>query len=253
MNDKNPFQNVIASKANMYFNANLLIYYKVLERIDLSLGYGLTHFSSGRIYTPQQGVNTLALNLGLKYNFNPIKNYTRDKYPDYNPSIRPEYIREEKPEFSPQHSIEFMFAVGTVLSERPLGEPKGIRYFTSSFVVDWAYQVARKIKTGIGMDVFYDGSLVETYPGWEEKEFSTVSKMSFGTHLGFHYLIERFTFYYNLGAYIYKESPARGGWYMRVGGRVLVVENFHVNLSLKTMNGGVADWIEWGLVYCLNL
>ena len=34
--DKNPFQNVIASKANMYFNANLLIYYKVSERIDFN-------------------------------------------------------------------------------------------------------------------------------------------------------------------------------------------------------------------------
>ncbi|MDX2443666.1 MAG: acyloxyacyl hydrolase [Bacteroidales bacterium] len=251
--EENPFQNVIGSKVNMYFNANFILYYRLSDRIDLSLGYGLTHLSNGRMYTPQKGVNTLGLNIGVKYNFNPIKNYTKEKYPDYKPTVRPEYIKRDKPEFKTHHEFQFMYAVGTVLSERPIGEPTGIRYFTSSTTVDWAYQVARKIKTGVGMDMFYDGSLVESYPDWEENDFSTLSKMSFGTHIGIQYLIERFAFIYYFGAYIYKESPARGGWYMRAGGRIRIIDQLHVNLTLKTQNGGIADWIEWGMVYYLKI
>ena len=251
--EKNPYQNVIASKGNMYFNANFILYFEVSDRVDLSFGYGLTHYSSGRLFTPQAGVNTLGLNLGVKYNFNPIKNYTKLKDPDYKPTVRPDYIKREKPEFKTNSEFQFMYAVGTVQSERPLGEPEGMRYFTSTFAIDWAYQVARKIKTGVGLDAFYDGSLIETYPDWEGKEFSTLSKMSFGTHIGIQYLIERFAFIYYLGAYMYKESPARGGWYMRAGGRIRIVDNLHVNLTLKTMNGGIADWIEWGMVYYLKI
>lgn len=250
---ENPTQDVIGSSVNLYFNLSMLLYYKLSERLDLSLSAGLTHFSNGRTYTPQKGINTMGLGIGLKYNMNPIKNYTKAVDPDYKPAIRPEFIVSEKPVFKGHHELQFMGAVGTVLTERPLGEEKGIRYMTSSVSADWAYQFARKMNAGLGVDIFYDGSLVETYPDWENSDISTIAKMSFGAHLGFQYQIERFSFIYNLGFYLYKESPARGGFYMRAGGRIQLTDNLYAHLCLKTMNGGIADWIEWGLAYRLKL
>lgn len=251
--ENNPTQNVIGSSVNLYFNFSFLLYFKLSERLDLSLSSGLTHFSNGRTFTPQQGINTLGLGIGLKYNINPIKNYTKAIDPDYQPAIRPEFIVSEKPVFKPHHELQFMGAVGTVLTERPLGEPKGIRYMTTSVSADWAYQFARKLLAGAGLDIFYDGSLVETYDNWENTDFSTLAKMSFGAHLGFQYQIERFSFIYDLGFYLYKESPARGGFYMRAGGRIQITENVYAHICLKTMNGGIADWIEWGAAYRLRL
>ncbi len=250
---ENPTQNVIGSSVNLYFNLSLMLYYRLSERLDLSISYSLTHFSNGRTFTPQQGINTMGLGIGLKYNINPVYNYTKAVEPDYRPAIRPEYVVSEKPVFKPYHELTFMGSVGTVLTERPLGEPKGIRYLTSSVSGDWAYQFARKMNAGAGVDIFYDGSLVESYPDWETSDISTLAKMSFGAHVGFQYQIERFSFLYNLGFYLYKESPARGGFYMRAGGRIQVTDNLYAHVCLKTMNGGIADWIEWGMAYRLKL
>ena len=250
--ETNPYNDVIGSSVNVYFNLNFLLYYQLSERLDLSLGYALTHFSNGRMYTPQKGINTLGFNLGLKYNFNPVRNFIPDSDMDYKPAIRPEFIVTEKPVFNPHHELQLMGSVGSVQAEKPLGEPSGDRYMTSSWTVDYAYRFARKMNITAGLDMFYDGSLAESYEGIPPDQTTLIQRMSFATHIGYQYLIERFSFIFNLGAYVYKESPARGFWYMRAGGRIHVTDDLAVHICLKTMDGGKSDWVEWGLAYYLR-
>ena len=256
--ETNPYQTDIGSKTNVYFNLALLSYYKLSETIDLNLGISLTHYSNGRMFTPQAGVNPKAINLGVKYIFNSIGNYIKKSDPDYKPNRRPEFIKSEWPEFKPHHELQFMAAMGTVQTRDDRNnKDDGIRYMTSSISADWAYQFARKMNAGAGLDVFYDGSLVEWYPDWTEDyvfgDYTVLERMSFGVHGGFQYQVERFSILYNFGVYIYKESPARGAWYMRAGGRIQLTENLYVHIVLKTMNGGIADWIEWGMAYRLEV
>jgi len=256
--ENNPYQTDIGSKINVYFNLAFLIYYKLSESIDLDLGVSLSHYSNGRMFTPQAGVNPVAINLGVKYNFNPIGNYTKKTDPDYKPNRRPEFIKSEWPEFKPHHELSFMAALGTVETPDDRNDKdEGLRYMTSSMSADWAYQFARKMNAGAGLDVFYDGSLVEWYPDWTEdymySDYTVLERMSFGVHGGFQYQMERFSFLYNFGVYIYKESPARGSWYMRAGGRIQVTENLYAHVVLKTMNGGKSDWVEWGMAYRLKV
>lgn len=258
----NSLNDVIGSTVNLYFNLNAIFYYQLSERYDLSFGLNFFHFSNGRTFTPQRGINMAGYNIGVKYNFNPIKNYTKYIDPDYQPQIRPEFIVSEKPPFTKSHELQFTGSFGTVLSEPgelvlapnvrdTIGTQE--RYLTSTFAVHYMYHVARKVKIGGGLDAFYDGSFVNTYRDRYPEDVDFIDKTALGLSFGFHYLIERFTFQYTLGFYVHKNSPFRGAWYQRAGGKVGITDDWDAHIALKTRNGGIADWIEWGVSYKLKL
>ena len=147
--------------------------YQLSQRLDLTLGYNLFHFSNGRTNTPQAGVNLGGLNLGAKYNINPMRNYTKYTRPDYQPPIRTEFIKDPMPELKRYGELQLTVSGGTVLTEP--GEAKdsdgmrnstGLqkRYYTSTIVLEYAYLVARKVKLDLGLDGFYDGSLENFIP-----------------------------------------------------------------------------------------
>jgi len=65
----NPLNDVIASHVNLYFDFNVNVNYMLSDRLDLKAGYGVTHYSNGRIHEPQKGVNNWGWNMGLNYHF----------------------------------------------------------------------------------------------------------------------------------------------------------------------------------------
>ena len=115
--ETNPYQDVIGAGTNLHFSLGILFNYEISRRMDLTLGFELAHFSNGRSFTPQKGINLVGLTLGTSYHFNPMKNYTKLKDPNYQPPVRPEFIRAEKPEFKPHHEFQFLASVGSVQAE----------------------------------------------------------------------------------------------------------------------------------------
>lgn len=257
--ETNPYQNLIGASANLHANLTLALYYAISDRIDISLGTQFMHFSNGRSFTPQRGINLAGINLSTSYHFNPVKNYTKHIDPDYQPPLRPTFIEGEKSPISKRHEISFMGSIGTVQSEP--GEwrhedgmldttnAEGPRYITNSFSVDYGYKLGRKVKAVAGLDMFYDGSVENDYADIVPDDTDFSDKAFYGAHIGFHYLIERVSVIFNYGRYIYKPFEGRGGWYMRAGGRIGLTDNIDAQIALKTRNGGIADWIEWGVVY----
>lgn len=257
--ETNNLQDFIGASSNLHFNFSLQLYYELSQRVDLAMGLSFMHFSNGRSFTPQKGINLIGLNLSSAYHFNPVKNYTKKVDPDYQPAIRPTFIKAEKSGFNPHHEFSIMASIGTVQAEP--GEWKdefgqidttgaeGPRYMTNSITADFAYQFARKLKVVGGLDMFYDGSAEYLYDDILPQNTTFNDKAFYGYHVGFHYLIERISFVYNYGRYIYKPFPQRGNYFMRVGGRIGLTENLDAHVALKTRNGGIADWIEWGLAY----
>lgn len=260
--ETNDILDVIGSQVNLYFNGSLYFMCRLTERFDMTVGANLFHFSNGRTNTPQRGVNLGGLNLGLKYNFNAIKPYTKAVRPDYQPAIRPTYIEAAKPPIDRYGEIQLTVSVGTVETEP--GEAKaetgaqdttGIqkRYTTSTISPEYAFLTTRILKLHAGLDFMYDGSLENFISDTPPQDVGFDGKFMLGYHFGFQYLIERFALYYSLGFYAYKETDTRGTWYMRAGGRIGLTENIDAHVALKTRNGGIADWIEWGLVYKLKV
>jgi hypothetical protein len=203
------------------------------EQWDIKAGYGVTHYSNGRIHQPQKGVNNWGWHLGLTYH--PVK-------------PRPVKIRPDLPGFTSHSEMQFMAAAG-VVEHHNLGQEEGVHFFTSSVTADYAVTFNPRMAVTLGLDALYDGSLERAVKGVPPPEVSTYQKMYFGSHLGYHFLIDRVTILFNLGTYLLQHSYDRGAWFIRAGGRVRLTDHLHTQICIKTKNGVRADWIEWGVVY----
>jgi len=233
----NPFNDVIASHINLYFDFNVNLSLMLSNRLDLHAGYGVTHFSNGRIHQPQKGVNNWGWNFGMSYHFaypaqksvqSPAQYPTQDHVENISP-VRPVFIHTEAPEFNPFKEIQVMYAAG-VVERHPLGDMEGIHYYTASLTADYSFTFHPRMAVTFGMDALYDGSLKEDIKGIPPDEVTTLQKMYFGSHLGYHSLINRVTILCNLGTYFLQHSNDRGYWFMRAGGRVRLTDHRQIQI-----------------------
>ena len=235
--ETNPFNDVIASHINLYFDINLNLNLEVTPRLGLIGGYGLTHYSNGRMHVPQKGVNNWGWTFGMNWLLNgPVQ----------------EFIYREPHGFQENESLQIMLAAGTV-EGNPIGTTDFLRFFNSSFTADYVWQYSLKSALTVGLDVLYDGSLKRAIQGVPPEEVSVWQRMYLASHLGYHYIVDRFTFLFNLGSYFRQHSFDRGWYFARAGGRYRLTEQLHAQIAIKTKNGIRADWIEWGAAYQIYL
>jgi hypothetical protein len=253
--ESNPEQNIIGSKTNLHAHLTLELYYKLSERIDMALGLGFIHYSSGRLSTPQKGLNMIGFNASSAYHIGPVSN-SNSMDLNYH---RPTFYQREISRFEPFSEISIMGSLGLVQAEpgywkHPNGDMdttsnQGPRYFTNSASVDYAYQFSYKFKVMTGLDFFYDRSVVNYYENQRPDELRFSDKAFYGAHLGLQYVVGKISLMFHYGRYLYKPFEERGKWYIRCGGRFELARHLDAQLSLKTRDERVSDWIEWGLVY----
>lgn len=244
----NPYNDVIASRINLYFNYNLNIYYILNNRIDLYTGFGLTHYSNGAIQSPQKGVNNWGASLGLSYHFK-YPTSASDASRNYDSrDVRPDLVHIDLPDSLPGNEIQLMAAVG-IVDRQSLGQPEMPHYITSSFTADYAVPLTIKNKLTFGLDLLYDSSLELAIKGIPPDQVTGFQKTYLGSHMGYQLLIDRITLLFNFGTYFLQHSYDRGFWYMRAGGRFRVTDQMHAHICIKTKAGIRSDWIEWGMAY----
>ena len=251
--ETNPDNDAIGSSVAVYFNVNVGGDITINPKWDVTYGLDLTHFSNGRTFTPNFGVNMAGINVGARYNFNPIRKGTKLFDPEYEPARRPVLDRSPrgpKPKYS---QISGYGALGTVMFQTIEG--RGPRYLTWTVYGEYRRRFSHISAYTIGFDWMYDGSLFENYKndGFPADEVTNLDLMLGGIHLGHSLYIQRFRIETQLGVYVVKPQPVdwKGAWYMRVSLRYAFTERFFGQIGLKTMDGGAADWVEWGIGYHL--
>jgi len=233
----NTYNDVIASHINLYFDLNLNLNVQLTPRLGANAGYGITHYSNGRIQMPQKGVNNWGWTFGLNWLLRePVK----------------EFIYRDPPEYKKTESIQLMYAAGTV-EGIPHGTTSELRFFTSSFTIDYVYQFSPKGAVTFGMDVLYDGSLERAIKGVPPEEVTNWQQMYLASHMGYHIIVDRFTLLLNFGTYFLQHSNDRGFWFIRAGGRYRLTDHLYTHICIKTKDGIRSDWIEWGAAYQINL
>ena len=235
--ETNPYNDVIASHINLYFDFNLNLNMRVTPRMDFILGYGVTHYSNGRIQSPQKGVNNWGWTFGLDYKLT---------------DALPEFIYKDQPPFKSTEAIVLMYAVGTV-EEVVSKTSEELRYFTSSFTADYVCTLSLRSAVTFGLDVLYDGSLERAIKGIPPEDVTTWEKMYLGSHLGYHFIVDRFTFLFNMATYFRQQSYDRGYYFVRAGARYQFTDVIYGHLCIKSKNGVRSDWIEWGAAYQINI
>jgi len=238
---ENPFNDLVASHINMYFDWTLNLGVRLGERWDLQAGYGVNHYSNGNIQEPQKGLNNWGWNLGTSYSFGGGEK----------PFRRSGFTRMEEPEFDPFEEVQLMFAVG-INDWQPSYREEGQHYFTSSFTADYAYRYSLKSALTLGFNVLYDGSLEQAVKGLLPEEVATWQKFYLGGHLGYQYTISRLTLLFNAGTYFFQGSYDRRFFFLRAGGRIRLTDPLALHICIKSRNGMRSDWIEWGLAWSIK-
>lgn len=240
--ETNPYNDILASHINLYFDFSLVLGVELGERFDLSTGYGVTHYSNGNIHEPQKGLNNWGWNVGLSYLFGGGQE---------KPFTRKPFIYSDLPEFKPFEEVQFMFGVG-IVEWQPKELTHGVHYFTASFTTDYAVRFSPKGAFTLGVDVMYDGSLERHFKGLAIDEVSTLQKFYLGGHTGYQHTIDRLTLLVNLGVYVVQSNYIHEFFFARAGGRIRLTDHLAAHICIKSKNGIRSDWIEWGLAYSIK-
>jgi len=213
--------------------------------MDVTFDLDVSHMSNGSTRTPNLGINLMGLALGARYNFNPVKNYTKTVDGAYVPANRPVFLRRDIPRFL-RHSEIILFGSigGKTTTTKPYDGPT---YFISSISIDyaWAYHYVGKL--GFGFDGFYESALRD-FP--EKLENPSFSELSYGgVHIAHYLKMYRLTLVTQIGINLSEHVSHKGNTYIQVGGSYDINDQLFARAALKTRNGAVADFIEWGMGY----
>lgn len=226
---ENPNNLAISSGFNMYVNFRYTGRFKINNRNEIEAGFGFTHFSNGKLATPNLGLNCVTVNIGYLYNILPT-NYPR--------------VDAEKKHGLKKHMVELILSVGGKTDDQISGE----YYFISSLVADYKFVPWLKYSFGAGLDFFYDESLGPNKVGDEGGTYTQGDLYQLGMHAGIYPRYSKLTIVLQLGAYIYANYYKYSRVYSRIGFRYEVYNDVLLNLTLKS-HRAIADYLEWGVGY----
>lgn len=246
--ETNPDNDAIGSSIAVYFNFNFGGSILLNKKWDLTYGLDLTHFSNGRTFTPNYGINMVGINLGGRYHFNPIRKGTKLFDPEYEPRRRPEFFdRKSISKPITYGELGAYGAIGTVMYEVDGG--RGPRYVTWTTYLEWRQKISHISILTVGIDWMYDGSLFENYKeaGYDAESITNLDLMLGGVHFGHALLIQRFSIELQFGIYFKTpEEDWKGSYYLRPALRYNISKKWYAQVGLKTTDGGKADWVEYG-------
>ncbi len=248
--ETNPYNDLIASHLNLFFDFVFNLGLRVAPRLDLCAGFGVSHYSNGRIHMPQKGVNHWGGSFSMSYFFNSHQRRKLDSHAGKTFTRAP-LVYTDPPLFEPYEELQLMAGAG-ITDWQELGEAEGVHYFTSSFTMDYAYRFSNRGAVALGTDLLYDGSIERAIKGIAPEDVTTFQKTYLGGHIGYQFIVDRVTILINLGTYFMQHTYDRGFIFSRWGGRVRLTDHLHANICIKTRNGVRADWIEWGMAYTVK-
>ena len=218
---------------NNYF---LLQYKKenIIDKIGLQAGFMLTHFSNGRIKSPNSGINTVAFNIGLNYRFKEKQEFLVDYLP-----LSASY----------KERIKYNIAFRTGVSEGPVPHLGQRQFYHVGLYAD--KRIGRKSAVQLGTDIFFSRYLEDyvkfvsvAFP--ENHESYTDPNTDYkriGLFVGHELFINKLSIEMQLGYYIYKPFDYESDSYQRVGMKYYLSQKVFTGIGLKT-HGGRAEALE---------
>ncbi len=243
--ETNTLNDAFSARMAVYFNLNFGGEVKLTRELDLIYGFDFTHFSNGRTFTPNYGLNMFGVNIGTRYHFNRAQKQLDPSYrPQKIAEARPPELQARKPSAIHAGGISFYQAFGTVQNYIDAGTNK--RYATSSTVLDWYYHFTEMHGITLGVDMFYDKSLTDTLAVPLYNKYKTAFFP--GAHIGYQFMFWRFTTSVQFG-YLLTEAgrEMKSPVFMRPAIRYDFSKRLYAQVGLKTYKGATADWVEFGL------
>ena len=225
--ETNYYNVAIGSSINAFFDIGMEVNWKLSNNIKLINGISITHYSNGGTIKPNLGLNVITTNMGIRYTLNP-KNIN---------------LIYEKLKTVKKYDSQ-IFVAGGWKEIYP-----NIVYATSSFNIDAGYYLTATKRFALGLDIFYDGSIVGRMEKKGVNSQSDFNNLRQGIHFSYEMIYGSVSFSVQMGSYVFVEWLNEGRFYNRLLMKYQY-NNYIFSLGMKT-HFGRADFLEWGIGYVL--
>ncbi|MDI9256582.1 acyloxyacyl hydrolase [Flavobacterium sedimenticola] len=222
-------------------NTNIGLAYSnqtVLYPIGFHAGLLFTHYSNGRVKSPNSGINTFLLNVGLQYNFTEEK----PRAPQFDSTeVRKSY----------REPLHYNVVFRTGINESPIIRSGQKPFYHLGFYVD--KRLNRKSGLQLGTDLFLTESFKEyiryyavAYP--EEQLDPNTDYKRVGLFAGYELYINKLSLEAQVGYYVYQPFKKDIAIYDRVGMKYYITNQFFGAFTIKT-HLFLAEALEFGVGY----
>jgi hypothetical protein len=241
----NKYNVVIGAGESFLIDAELNFEYNLSNKIDISAGFSLTHFSNGTLKKPNFGINTIAPKITLKYNFYNHLVFHKQEIP--------KYIKENEWLISCFGGVKNVIfdSVNTDIIEKY----EGVYFPVFGISTSYNRQISYKSKIGLGMTVSYDGS-VNAQVTIDNNELDPadsplLDKIQVSVYPSYELVINKVSLLLQPAVYLYRkktksQSPV---FHQRIGLKYHVSDNIFIGLTLRDYSYHISDFIEWTLGY----
>lgn len=232
----NPKNSAFGSK--IMANIDFVLNYKkenIIDHFGIQAGFIFTHFSMGRIKSPNSGINTYGLNVGVNYNFGETKYKIIDT------------TAVSKMKMTQPVKFNFVFRGG--INESPnIGDSPQPFYHIGAYADK---RLNRKSAIQLGSELFLTTSFKEyikfqsiAYP--DSGVSANTDFKRIGIFVGHELFINRISVETQIGYYAYRKLKFDDAVYERVGIKYYLTPKIFMALSLKT-HGFLAEALEGGI------
>jgi hypothetical protein len=238
----NPYDKVDNSKnkafgSSIVDNTNLGLSFKkenIIDKFGVQAGVLFTHYSNGRTKSPNSGINTYLINLGINYDFDGDVKNVKDTIQDKTNYREP---------------IRYNIAFRSGVNESPVIGSGQYPFYHISFYVD--KRLGRKSAIQFGTELFlteffkdYIRFRANAYP--EDNINPNTDYKRVGLFVGHELFVNRISLEAQMGYYIYEPYKNDISVYNRVGMKYYVTKKIFAGFTIKT-HLFLAEALEFGV------
>lgn len=225
--ESNHKNTIVSSKLNATLQLRLEYDVAVAEHLGMLVGLGLNHYSNGATTKPNFGINLPTVFVGFNYH----------QQRPFVPAARP---ADDTPADLGVNFLNLSTSFG--LKQRsPIDRQK---YLVQSVSVLGGRRVGRKSNLLVGLEGFYDRSLLQEQRDTARTADNLPDVKKAGVIFGHELLFGRLAVVTHLGFYLYNPYKSNNFYYERIGLKYHATHRLFGAVDLKVHRGS-ADVIEW--------
>ncbi len=228
----NPYDKITNSKNGAFGtrfmgNMNMFLNYRkenIIDKLGFQVGIAFTHYSNGRIKSPNSGINTYGVNFGLNYNFAPKNIKITDTT-----SLSLQYKQPVKYNFVLRSGVNESFIIGSgqysfyhfsVYADKRLNRKSAVQFGTEIFITNYFKEFIKY------QSVAYPNLNLNLDPNTDYKRV--------GIFIGHELFINRVSLEGQIGYYVYQPYKFDIPFYDRIGMKYYFNDKVFTGISLKT-------------------
>jgi len=238
----NPYDKETNSKNNAFgskimANTDFLLNYKeenIIDNLGVQAGFVFTHFSNGRVKSPNSGINTYSINIGVNYNFDKLQQKIVD-------------TAAAKIKFT--QPVKYNFILRTGVNESPIIGSGQRAFYHIGFYAD--KRLNRKSAIQLGTEVFVSNFYKDfikyqsvAYPQLNLDPNTDYKRV--GVFIGYELFINKISLEAQVGYYVYQPYKHDIPVYDRIGMKYYFGDKLYTGLSIKT-HGFLAEALEFAV------